>query len=66
MYSQGEGVKRDYSQSYMWLSAAVANGFSAPAGLKHRDSIAKKLSATQLSQAESQAASYVAQHKASK
>ncbi|MNJ58912.1 Sel1 repeat protein [compost metagenome] len=42
----GYGVPQDYSQAYVWLSVAVANGNSS--ATEARDFAAKKLSKSQL------------------
>lgn len=57
LYAEGQGVPQNYVQAHMWLNLAAA-GFSASEtenrnrALAHRDSIAKKMTSTQIAEAQ--------------
>lgn len=53
MYGAGRGVKRDYIKAYVWLSLCAAQADEKCAA--QRDLVARKLSASKLSEAQQQA-----------
>lgn len=56
----GNGVPQNYQQAYAWLAIAVANGNDGALNL--RDTVASKLTQSELTQAQSLAASYFEQY----
>ena len=56
MYTTGEGVPQDNRQAYAWLSVAFANGHSS--AKQYRDLVAKRLSKSQLEDAQRLAGQY--------
>lgn len=60
MYSKGLGVPQDYSQAYMWFSLAASNGDEASA--TNREITAKKMTHTQIEEAQALAREWVAKH----
>lgn len=60
MYETGRGVPQNYSLAYSWLSVAAAVGYEEAS--KSRDKVAKKLSSSQLEEAQKQAAQYFEQY----
>jgi len=55
-YYEGKGLVQDYTQAYVWLSVAAANGATSAAKL--RDITAKKLTQSQLKEAQKLAGRY--------
>ena len=55
-YDNGEGVPQDYQQAYAWFSVSAANGRTD--GVKYRNLTAKRLSPTQLVEAQALATRY--------
>ena len=53
MYADGLGVSRDFVKAHMWASLAVVNGETRAGAL--RDEVAKQMTPSQLSQAETMA-----------
>ncbi len=53
MYAEGRGVPQNYKRAYMWFSIAAANGHDYSES--PRDTIAKKLSAGELEEAQTKA-----------
>lgn len=56
MYFAGAGVPQDFIEAYAWLNIAVARGVQI--AVSPRDSLAKRLSAADLSQAQARAQEY--------
>jgi len=54
LFSFGKGVKRDYVQAYMWYEVAISHltGGDKDSVLELRDSLAKRLTRDQISEAE--------------
>ncbi len=50
MYYGGEGVPQDYAQAHMWFNLAGAQGLEQAA--KNRDNVAKRMTPTQIAEAE--------------
>ena len=50
MYAEGRGVAQDYVQAHMWFYLAAAQGDAK--ALKNRDSIAAKMTAAQIAEAQ--------------
>ena len=60
MYRQGQGVPRDYTQAYEWLSLATLGESDA---IKFRNSLVDKMTASQIEEAQHLAQEWTAQHK---
>ena len=60
MYASGAGVPKDYVRAHMWLNIAVAFGNSFM--VKHRNRIAKKMTPTQIAEAERLAREWMEKH----
>ena len=59
MYVSGQGVLQDYAQAYMWFDLAAANGdWARP----KRDSLAAKMTAEQIAEAQRLAREWIQSH----
>ena len=58
MYAKGKGVTQDYVTAHMWYNVGASNGLSPVL----RDLIAKKMTPSQLEQAQQKAREWVAKH----
>jgi len=58
MYANGEGVPKDDLEAYVWLNLAGAGGDAA--ARRKRDSLAERMSAGQIAEAQRRAAAFVA------
>ena len=56
MYEKGQGVAQNYELAYMLFSIAVNNGFNQAVG--YRNTIAKTMTAAQISEAQKLASSW--------
>ena len=50
LYGKGEGVPQDYAQAHMWFNLAEEHGHANAA--KNRDIVAKRMTPTQIAEAE--------------
>ena len=60
MYAAGRGVPQDYVLAHMWFSLAAANG--SKTGSKYRDKAAKRMTSSQLAEAQKLAREWQAKH----
>ena len=50
MYSNGQGVPQDYVRAHMWVNLGASNGVTGGAG--SRDQLAKKMTPSQIAEAQ--------------
>jgi len=60
MYYNGEGVPQDYVQAHMWWNLAASKGNEN--GRKNRDIVAKKMTPTQIAEAQRLAREWLEKH----
>ena len=60
MYKKGQGVPQDYTQAYMWINLAAAQGFEE--AVKTRDNLVKKLTPSQIEEGQRLAREWIATH----
>ena len=60
MYYNGEGVPQDYVQAHMWFNLAASKGDEN--GRKNRDIVAKKMTPTQIAEAQRLAREWLEKH----